>query len=258
MANPLAARFRTGTTLAMFTLVVFTLVTGTISSGSFTSAFNNEDAFGGGFKVRGATGSSVPITDMSAAIRTTPGLRASDFTAVGSQSVLAVDALVEGKPGRGHGAARLDSGETAIGAGIETSRAQLAHRTDGVRSERDERPPSVLCRAIEQRLRDLMSDADILSGSGAGGVIPAPMQGATWVGVGSLEGGFQWPGLRLVLVTDGEVFGRVKKRRRALAGPAGQTSSGAGPSSREVARVVSYQDLKIGDYVVHATHGIGK
>jgi transcription-repair coupling factor (superfamily II helicase) len=109
------------------------------------------------------------------------------------------------------------------------------------------------------RLRDLMSDADILSGSGeGGGVIPAPLQGATWVGVGSLEGGFQWPGLRLVLVTDGEVFGRVKKRRRALAGPAGQTSSGAGPSSREVARVVSYQDLKIGDYVVHATHGIGK
>ncbi|HWI62114.1 MAG TPA: transcription-repair coupling factor, partial [Symbiobacteriaceae bacterium] len=110
----------------------------------------------------------------------------------------------------------------------------------------------------QQRLRDLMKDADIQSGGSTGGLVPAPMQGATWVGVGSLEGGFQWPGLRVVVVSDGEVFGRVKKRRRALAGPAGQTSSGAGPSSREVARVVSYQDLKIGDYVVHATHGIGK
>ena len=93
MANPLAARFRTGTTLAMFTLVVFTLVTGTITSGSFTSAFNNEDAFGGGFDVRASTGSAAPITDMSSAIRSAPGLRASDVTAVGSQSVLAVDAV---------------------------------------------------------------------------------------------------------------------------------------------------------------------
>lgn len=100
MANPLAARFRTGTTLAMFTLVVFTLVTGTISSGSFTSAFNNEDAFGGGFDVRGATGAAAPIVDMSAAIQTAPGLDASQFTAVGSQSVLAVDA-VQGGTSRG-------------------------------------------------------------------------------------------------------------------------------------------------------------
>jgi transcription-repair coupling factor (superfamily II helicase) len=109
-----------------------------------------------------------------------------------------------------------------------------------------------------ERLRDLMRDADIESGAGGSGAIPAPMQGTAWVGVGSLEGGFQWPGQRLVVVTDGEIYGRVKKRRKATAGPAGQTSSGAGPSSRDVARVASYQDLKIGDYVVHANHGIGK
>ena len=35
MAYPLASRFRTGTTLAMFTLVVFTLVTGAVDVGSF-------------------------------------------------------------------------------------------------------------------------------------------------------------------------------------------------------------------------------
>ena len=43
MAYPLAARFRTGTTLAMFTLVVFTLVTGTASNGSFVHAIGVED-----------------------------------------------------------------------------------------------------------------------------------------------------------------------------------------------------------------------
>jgi transcription-repair coupling factor (superfamily II helicase) len=108
----------------------------------------------------------------------------------------------------------------------------------------------------QQRLRELMRDADIESAAGSG-TIPAPMQGATWVGVGTLEGGFQWPGQRLVVVTDGEIYGRVKRRRKATAGPAGQAGP-AGPSSREVARVVSYQDLKIGDYVVHINHGIGK
>ena len=48
MAYPLANRFRTGTTLAMFTLVVFTLVTGTVSNGSFIHASQNEETFGGG------------------------------------------------------------------------------------------------------------------------------------------------------------------------------------------------------------------
>ncbi len=108
----------------------------------------------------------------------------------------------------------------------------------------------------QQRLRELMRDADLESGAGTG-VLPTPMPGAAWVGVGSLEGGFQWPGLRLAVVTDGEIYGRPKKRRRPGPGPAGQAGPG-GPSGRDVARVASYQDLKVGDYVVHVNHGIGK
>jgi putative ABC transport system permease protein len=91
MAYPLAARFRTGTTLAMFTLVVFTLVTGTASNGSFVHAIGVED-FGGGFEVRAGTTGTAPIDDMAAELRRTPGVDASDFAAVGSQSVLAVEA----------------------------------------------------------------------------------------------------------------------------------------------------------------------
>jgi putative ABC transport system permease protein len=91
MAYPLAARFRTGTTLAMFTLVVFTLVTGTASNGSFVHAIDVDD-FGGGFQVRAGTAGTAPIEDMAAALKGAPGVSASEFTAVGSQSVLAVDA----------------------------------------------------------------------------------------------------------------------------------------------------------------------
>lgn len=108
----------------------------------------------------------------------------------------------------------------------------------------------------QQRLREIMADAGMESTAGSG-VPLAPMPGTVWVGVGALEGGFQWPGTRLVVVTDGEIYGRPKKRRRTAAVPSEQNAPD-GPSSREVARIASYQDLKVGDYVVHVTHGIGK
>jgi putative ABC transport system permease protein len=92
MAYPLRSRFRTGTTLAMFTLVVFTLVTGATSTGSFQAALGNVETFGGGFDIRGGTGAVAPIDDLRSALDRNLGARASDFTAVGSQSVLAVDA----------------------------------------------------------------------------------------------------------------------------------------------------------------------
>ena len=74
----------------MFTLVVFTLVTGTASNGSFVRAVSTED-YGGGFQVRagtvGAAGSKTWRRRCASARS-----RCRDFTAVGSQSVLAVEA----------------------------------------------------------------------------------------------------------------------------------------------------------------------
>lgn len=91
MAYPLAARFRSGITLAMFTLVVFTLVTGTVTSGSFVKAFENLDTFGGGFDVRASTSPAAPIADMRAAIARTPAVRPRQFETVASQSLLPAD-----------------------------------------------------------------------------------------------------------------------------------------------------------------------
>jgi putative ABC transport system permease protein len=92
MAYPLAARFRSGITLAMFTLVVFTLVTGTATSGSFVKAFENLDTFGGGFDVRASTSPAAPVGDMRAAIARTPSVRPQQFETVASQSLLPADA----------------------------------------------------------------------------------------------------------------------------------------------------------------------
>ncbi len=110
MAYPLAARFRTGTTLAMFTLVVFTLVTGTASPASFAKEFGQVDKMGGGFDVRAGTTAALPITDVRAALDGTPGLDRDAIVATGSQSVLSVDAeqLAAGRPPEAYVARGLD------------------------------------------------------------------------------------------------------------------------------------------------------
>jgi putative ABC transport system permease protein len=119
MAYPLRARFRTGTTLAMFTLVVFTLVTGSAANGSFVHALGVDD-YGGGFQVRAGTVGAAPVEDMATALRTAPGILASEIPFVGSQSVLAVEAKQLGA-GRPY--------ETYLVRGLDDS--FLAHSTFG-------------------------------------------------------------------------------------------------------------------------------
>lgn len=111
MAYPLRSRFRTGTTLAMFTLVVFTLVTGSVSTGSFQSAFNDVDTFGGGFDIRAGTGARAAIPDIRAELDYRLGRRARDYPVVASQSVLAVEArqLGTGRPFEEYHVRGLDS-----------------------------------------------------------------------------------------------------------------------------------------------------
>jgi putative ABC transport system permease protein len=101
MAYPLANRFRTGATLAMFTLVVFTLVTGLASNGSFIHAMQNEETFGGGFDVRASTGGTTPIADIQRAVADSPELRDEDFAVAASQSFLPIEAAQAGT-GRAH------------------------------------------------------------------------------------------------------------------------------------------------------------
>ena len=98
MAYPLASRFRTGTTLAMFTLVVFTLVTGTTSNRSFLHAAGDLDTFGGGFDVRASTSGAAPIGDISttALKDRRRGSSPTDFTVAASQSYLPIDATQRG------------------------------------------------------------------------------------------------------------------------------------------------------------------
>ena len=61
----------------------------------------------------------------------------------------------------------------------------------------------------------------------------------------SLNNGFEMPAASLVVITEGELFKQVKKRRHRV------------QKLANAERIKSYTDLKPGDYVVHVNHGIG-
>lgn len=62
---------------------------------------------------------------------------------------------------------------------------------------------------------------------------------------GTINKGFEYPALKLMFISDKEIFGANKRKRRV--------------KSKDGARKISsFTDLKIGDYVVHESHGIGK
>ena len=60
---------------------------------------------------------------------------------------------------------------------------------------------------------------------------------------GSLSKGFEYPELKFVIISDHEIFENTRRKRR---------------KDKNADRIKSYNDLNIGDYVVHQEHGIGQ
>jgi len=79
----------------------------------------------------------------------------------------------------------------------------------------------------------------------AAGIEPGPRErGGIVVEHGSIEAGFHVPSLRLRVLGDREIFGAPPKRVKMRAVKEGVP--------------VTLADLRVGDYVVHAVHGIGR
>ena len=66
--------------------------------------------------------------------------------------------------------------------------------------------------------------------------------------VAHLQNGFELPNIRLVVITEGEMF--TQKQRKARRAEQRKIDNAE--------RIKSYTELKVGDYVVHQNHGIGK
>ncbi|MEK9659614.1 MAG: FtsX-like permease family protein [Chloroflexota bacterium] len=96
VAYPMANRFRTGMTLAMFSLVVFTLTVVGFIIAAFTSAFEDTRVFSGGFDVSADVSFTNPIPDMAAALAAAPGVDAGQVTVLGQVSGLPVRIVQDG------------------------------------------------------------------------------------------------------------------------------------------------------------------
>ncbi|MDM5196835.1 transcription-repair coupling factor [Fictibacillus enclensis] len=93
---------------------------------------------------------------------------------------------------------------------------------------------------LERVLADYDMDASLISSDKA--LKPKVNQ----ILIGDLSSGFESPKQKLAVITEEEVF--TKKARRPVRS---QKMSNA-------ERIKSYSELKVGDYVVHVNHGIGK
>ena len=63
---------------------------------------------------------------------------------------------------------------------------------------------------------------------------------------GNFLRGFDYPELELSIISDKDIFGETRRKR-----------SGKAVRKKGVAKITSFAELKPGDYVVHANHGIG-
>jgi len=70
-------------------------------------------------------------------------------------------------------------------------------------------------------------------------------QGQILITHGSLNKGFEYPSVGIVVISDREVFGQDRRSRK-------------GPSKKSGVKLKTFTDLNIGDYVVHQAHGIGQ
>ena len=61
---------------------------------------------------------------------------------------------------------------------------------------------------------------------------------------GHMEKGFEYPLLKFVVISEGDIFNTRKKKKRRQ-------------KQLEGTRIRDFSDLKVGDYVVHETHGLG-
>ncbi len=69
--------------------------------------------------------------------------------------------------------------------------------------------------------------------------------GEVMVTHGSVRRGFEYPLQKFVLITESDIFGTVRKKRRVR------------KSEKSGDRIRSFQELSVGDYVVHESHGLG-
>ena len=114
IAYPMAARFRTGLTLAMFSLVIFTMMIFAILTNLGNAIEDEPDLVSGGFDIRTRIDPELPIEDVNAVIAASGGkLLASDFEVITRQASLRTEARQDGAEDLGFKGARIRASDDA-------------------------------------------------------------------------------------------------------------------------------------------------
>ena len=92
VAYPMAAKFRTGLTLAMFALVIFTLIVMSILTEAFSAVVSDSDKVAGGWDIQATVNINAPVDDIRLAIDDKPGLENQDITAIGGYTTIPIEA----------------------------------------------------------------------------------------------------------------------------------------------------------------------
>jgi putative ABC transport system permease protein len=124
IAYPMAARFRTGLTLAMFALIIFTLMVIAILTNTDQLALENMERVTGGYEVSASVPVDRPIADIDAALAGVQGVGPGDITEVASSINVPAQAR---QPGASDVVWRPVSVRAVDSRFLETNQLEIAH-----------------------------------------------------------------------------------------------------------------------------------
>ena len=106
----------------------------------------------------------------------------------------------------------------------------------------------VLCggKVRAENLQNLLRERGIGSALQLDGSL-APAKGQVIISLGSLSAGSEYPGLKLAILTEGQLMATQQKKAKLKKEK---------DSNRQ--KIQSYTDLSVGDLVVHVHHGVGR
>ncbi|HBE77015.1 MAG TPA: transcription-repair coupling factor [Firmicutes bacterium] len=96
-----------------------------------------------------------------------------------------------------------------------------------------------------RRLKEVLREQGITSTIAEEGSILPLSPGTVRIEVVDMESGVEWAPGKLIVLTEAEIYGRQKKKYQAR-------------FQQEGSKISSFTDLKVGDYIVHINHGIGR
>ena len=105
------------------------------------------------------------------------------------------------------------------------------------------------CRTQQQaqRLREILENYSLQVTAFVASWRDVPFEPGLTICTGRLTQGFSWPEIALYVITEDEIFGSKRGRKKAKPSPMGEGLNWSG-----------FSQLKNGDLVVHEEHGIGK